>query len=309
MLRLFLCLLLSSPIYKSSYIFARQDLIIPVVQPDKDLLNLVHKLPELDQKLIRLLESLSEEEWHYPTVARLWTVKDVAAHLLDGNIRILSALRDGYQREAPGINSYDDLLAHLNWLNAEWVQAMKRISPAMLIHLHKHTGKDYYDYYASLDLYRTAPFPVAWAGEEESQNWMHFAREYTEKFLHQQQIRDATDRPGLLVGEFYHPFLSVCMLALPHSLRHTSAPEGTHITVHIDGEGGGRWTVVRSGDRWALTDGRDEVKATTEVTIDSAVAWKLFSKSVRATDIPDRITIYGDRKLGDAVTEMVSFMV
>ena len=41
--------------------------------------------PVLDDKLSELLRSLSSEDWQQPTLARKWTVKDVAAHLLDGH--------------------------------------------------------------------------------------------------------------------------------------------------------------------------------------------------------------------------------
>ena len=71
---------------------------------------LIDKFPELDAKLIELLEQLDNEEWNQQTVAKLWTVKDVVAHLLDGNVRILSSLRDRHQGESPEINSYQDLL-------------------------------------------------------------------------------------------------------------------------------------------------------------------------------------------------------
>lgn len=53
-----------------------------------------HLFRPLDAALISLLHSLNTEDWHRPTVARLWSVKDVAAHLLDGNIRLLSIQRD-----------------------------------------------------------------------------------------------------------------------------------------------------------------------------------------------------------------------
>jgi Mycothiol maleylpyruvate isomerase N-terminal domain len=55
--------------------------------------------------LVDLLESLPVEKWARQTVARLWNVKDVAAHLLDGNIRILSMLRDGYAGEKSNSDS------------------------------------------------------------------------------------------------------------------------------------------------------------------------------------------------------------
>lgn len=70
--------------------------------------------PILDNMLIELLESLTEEEWNAPTVARLWKVKDVASHLLDGNLRGLSISRDHYFGEpANHINSYQDLVSFL----------------------------------------------------------------------------------------------------------------------------------------------------------------------------------------------------
>jgi len=50
----------------------------------------LHLFLPLDQKLIELQKSLSHDEWNKQTVATKWTVKDVAAHLLDRNMRTLS---------------------------------------------------------------------------------------------------------------------------------------------------------------------------------------------------------------------------
>src|SRR6478609_8705373 len=113
--------------------------------------NIVHLLPVLDDKLIELLRLLTPAQWQQQTIARKWKVKDVVAHLLDGNIRSLSMLRDTYYDHSPNINSYQNLLDYLNGLNAEWVTAMKRVSPTMLVLLHEATGKAYCNYYASLD--------------------------------------------------------------------------------------------------------------------------------------------------------------
>jgi len=49
----------------------------------------LHLFPVLDELLIGLLKSLSADDWNKPTVARLWTVKDIAAHLLDTNVRTI----------------------------------------------------------------------------------------------------------------------------------------------------------------------------------------------------------------------------
>ena len=57
------------------------------------MIETTHLFPVLDQKLIELLKSLSPEDWNKQTVAKLWTVRDIAAHLLDGNLRTLSLSR------------------------------------------------------------------------------------------------------------------------------------------------------------------------------------------------------------------------
>lgn len=272
------------------------------------MIDLVHKLPELDKKLIELLESLSPEEWQKQTVARLWKVKDVAAHLLDGNIRILSGLRDGYHGKSPDINSYQDLLDYLNRLNAEWVTAMKRVSPQMLIELLRKTGPPFYKYYASLDPHGKAVYSVAWAGENESKNWMHIAREYTEKFLHQQQIRDAVAKQGIMNREFYHPFLQVCMYALPHTLRNTKVPDGTILKMTINGDAGGSWYAESNDRSWNLSEFDEGKEIETEIIIEADAAWKLFSKSRRPDDLTDQIHVAGNTDLAHSALQMVSFM-
>jgi hypothetical protein len=54
----------------------------------------IHLFTKLDNLLISLLRSLSPEEWQQQTIAKLWKVKDIASHLLDGNLRTLSFSRD-----------------------------------------------------------------------------------------------------------------------------------------------------------------------------------------------------------------------
>jgi hypothetical protein len=44
---------------------------------------------EVDQHLIALLSSLASSEWDLPTLAPQWSVRDVAAHLLDTALRKL----------------------------------------------------------------------------------------------------------------------------------------------------------------------------------------------------------------------------
>jgi len=264
-------------------------------------------LYKIDNQLISLLKSLTPDEWNSQTVAKLWNVKDVSAHLLDGNIRIVSALRDSYSSEKPEIHSYDDLLTYLNGLNADWVKAMKRVSPQMIIFLHEATGKLFCDYYASLNPFDKAVYSVAWAGQSESLNWMHMAREYTEKFLHQQQIREAVNKPGIMTREYFYPFIDTLMFGLSYTYRDIHAEERTVIKLSISGDIGGEWFLLRQHGEWLLTkENKSEVSS--EVIIDPNDGWKLFSKSIRPNDIMNNVIIKGNRQLGEIALSMVSVM-
>ncbi|WP_448699417.1 maleylpyruvate isomerase N-terminal domain-containing protein [Mucilaginibacter sp. AW1-3] len=269
--------------------------------------NVMHLLPVLDSRLMELLRSLTPHEWQMQTVAKLWKVKDVAAHLLDINMRVISST-DGFTGEAPpAINSTRDLVDYLNTLNADWVNAMKRVSPQMLILLHEITGPMFCEIYASADMMAKAPFAVDWAGESESKNWMHIAREYTEKFLHQQQIRDAVNKPGLMTPELFYPFIDIFMMALPHTYRDVNADDGTAIQITVTGDIGGTWHLTRFNGKWVL--GKNAVQnAAAAITIDPDTAWKLFSKSLRSEQVMDKINITGNQKLGETALGMISVM-
>lgn len=268
--------------------------------------NVAGLLPDLNNLLMELLHSLAPADWDKKTVARHWTVKDVAAHLLDGNIRVLSMLQDEYYGES--FNSANEsLLDFLNRINADWVKAMKRVSPSMLILLHQATADMYCSYYAGIDPNGISPFAVNWAGEEESTNQLHIAREYTEKWLHQQQIRDAVGNDGIMNRTYFYPFIDVFMLALPYTYRDVKAEEGTIVKITIPGNIGGFWNLIRIENKWRLNKTNTSIPAS-ELIIDPAIAWKLFSKSIRPEDVMGQVQISGNRHLAEVALSMVSVM-
>jgi uncharacterized protein (TIGR03083 family) len=278
--------------------------------PESSPLQVGHLFHPLDEKLMDLLQSLSPSEWEAPTVARLWKVKDVAAHLLDGNIRTLSLERDRYfGQPGPEPGSFEDLVAWLNRFNHQWVDAARRISPGVLILLHEATGKQTSDYLMSLPPQEQAIFPVNWAGEDESRNWLHVARQYTEKWLHQQQIRDAVNKPGIMEKKFFHPFIQTFLYALPYTYRSVDAAEGTVVRVTIPGTEGGSWGMERTQEHWVLnSENSYQQDAAAELIIEADAAWKLFSKSKRPQEVKDQVVLRGDEQLATVALDMVSVM-
>jgi len=267
----------------------------------------LHLFPVLDKLLIELLQSLTEAEWHSPTIAKQWTVKDIAAHLLDGSVRGLSILRDGYMGEKPdGVTSYTDLVQWLNELNATWVRAAKRISPALLIELLEITSKQFSAHLTTLSPFEPAVFSVAWAGQEVSPNWFHIAREYTEKFLHQQQIRHAVGKPGLIIQELFHPFISTFMQGMPHAYRNVVAPEGTVVVIKVISDAGGTWGLVRKPKGWELTDMVAAPACT--IAMEPDTAWQLFSKGISPQQARELVQISGNEALGLPALQLVAVM-
>ncbi len=275
---------------------------------DKDPIHTLHLFPILDKLLIDLLKSLKAEEWHLPTIAKLWTVKDIASHLLDGNLRTLSFSRDNYFGETPNnINSYQDLVSYLNLLNSSWTNATKRLSPKVLIELLEITGKQFIEHLQTLNPEDTAIFPVSWAGQDQSKNWFHIAREYTEKFIHQQQIREAVGKQALFTKELFYPFIETFMQGLPHTYRNEIAEKGTAITVKVLSDNGGDWTIIKTVTNWILTKTKD-IQAHSTVCINPETAWKLFSKGITPTQAYEKVTISGNQKLGETALHMISVM-
>jgi uncharacterized protein (TIGR03083 family) len=239
-----------------------------------------HLLRPVDAALIELLRSLTPPEWDLQTIAPQWKVRDVAAHLLDTALRKLSMARDSCFVETPAIRSSEDLTALVNRMNHEGVTVYRRLSPPVLIELLKSAGEESARFHESLDPFAPAAFPVSWAGESASLNWFDTARELTERWHHQQQIRLAANRPGIMTPELYHPVLDCFARGLPHLFRYVAAPDGTALLLEISGECGGQWLLQRQAEAWNFA-GETRGSPAARVSIPQDLAWRIFTKGVR----------------------------
>ena len=144
-----------------------------------------------------------------------------------------------------------------------------------------------------------------WAGSEPAPVWLDLAREYTEWWHHQQQIRDAVGKPGLKEPKFFAPLLDCFVRALPRTYRSIEAKEGTLVALTISGDSGGRWGLLRENDSWNLyVDVMKPVNA--DVVIDQDVAWRLFTRGIGKDEALGNSTVTGDQSLGLKMFETVS---
>jgi uncharacterized protein (TIGR03083 family) len=259
--------------------------------------------PEVLDSLLDVLSGLSPEDWDKPTACSRWSVKDIATHLLGGQLGILSRKRDGYAYSGNPIR-WDELVTLINNLNDTWVNAASRLSPRVLCDLLKLSGEEVCAYFNSLDPYAIGG-PVSWAGPERVPVWLDLAREYTEWWHHQQQIRDAVGKPGLKEPRLFAPVLDTFVRALPHTYRNVDAKDGTVVALTISGDSGGRWLQQRENGTWQLyLDGNHPADA--EAIIDQEIAWRLFCKGMGKDEALAGATLLGDRVLASKALEMIS---
>jgi uncharacterized protein (TIGR03083 family) len=261
----------------------------------------------VDRELISLLRSLTPSEWDLPTIAPAWKVRDVAAHLLDTALRKLSVVRDACSVDAFDIRSPQDLIALVNRLNREGITVYRRLSPAVLISLLEAVREEFASFHESLDPFGRAAFAVSWAGETESANWFDTARELTERWHHQQQIRLATNRPGIMTPDLYHPVLDCFLRGLPHLYRDVDAPSGTVILIEITGECGGQWFLSKGSERWEF-ENRATPEPASRVTIAQDLAWRLFTKGIDRDSARAQVEVEGNRHLGERILHLTSIV-
>jgi uncharacterized protein (TIGR03083 family) len=266
-----------------------------------------HLFPGLETRLIELLRSLSPGDWEKQSLAPKWKVKDVAAHLLDTETRGLAAVRHGYKPENSKKLTPEKLLALIDNLNAEGVHVYGQLRPDELIAKMEAASRELADYVQGIDPFAPAVFPVSWAGEEESPNWFHTAREFTERWHHQQQIRVAVNKPGIMTREFYFPVLDCFLRALPFTYRSVDAKTGSLAQFNIAGECGGSWYLFRDQGAWSLI-ASPAGENISEVTIPQEIAWRIFTKGISFSEAKPQVKVTGDEAVGLHILKMISIV-
>ncbi len=262
--------------------------------------------PSLLDALLDLLSSLSDEEWQRPVHGGEWTVKDLAQHLLGDEMNILSGKRDRYTEKHMVIHSWDELVTFINYRNAIWVEATRRLSPRLICELLRSNGEQVNQYFLTVDPYAMGG-PVNWAGPEPAPVWLDVAREFTERWHHQQHIRDAVGKPGCTDAYFLAPVLAAFMHALPQTFQEVDEPEGTSVSMTITGEAGGVWSAVREGGCWELYAGKPE-HSRAEIVLPEDIAWRLFTRGISPEAARQAAKLCGDLRLAEKALETTSII-
>lgn len=256
-----------------------------------------HLFRDLYRELVELLRGLNQEEWEQPTSAGTWRVRDIVAHLLDGDLRRLSIARDDHRPPLTRpITTYAELVTFLNDLNAAWLRAADRLSSSVLVDLVEHVGSQASAFLGSVDPMGRAPIAVAWAGQAQSPNWLDVGREYTERWHHQDQIREAVRAPALLDEKWLRPVLEISVWALPRAYEDVSGDEGDAVEIRTTGTVSETWSLVQENAGWTLYSGAPPAPKS-RITLDGEIAARLLLHRTAEDSVGDRILFEGEERM------------
>lgn len=242
-------------------------------------------------ELLNLLATLTPQHWAAATGCPGWTVKDIALHILQGDLGTLARGRDNDTASLlTGFDDYRAFVAALNAQNQRWIEATRSLSGRLIRELLAFAGNQMAAYWASVEL--DAQCHVSWAGPDPVPRWFGIAQEFTEHWVHQQQIRVAVGIPGLVHNRFLGTVLSTFAWALPHHYRTVTGPD-VEVSIRFAGEGGSVWSLTRQAGHWDLHQRPARNPAAT-ITVPTADAWRLFTG---ALDDHHRVRLDGDATL------------
>lgn len=256
--------------------------------------------------LLELLGGFEPDDWSRPTIHPQRDVKDLTAHLLHGSIRRVSSMRDRYHRPiAHDLSTAEALTQFIQEDNRAFMSGMSRVSPQILCELIRRYDAELLRLFETLE--PDAPgLGVVWAGQWQSPNWFDVAREYTEKWHHQQQLRDATGRPALYDPALLSPVLETFARGLPFAYRKLRAPNGAAVSISVTGNGLG-WTLRRMEDGWSLWTGVARNSATS-IEASADLMWRLWTKGIAPSEARSRLRVAGDDAYVEPLLKFVAIM-
>jgi len=272
-----------------------------VTRVDKD--RVVAALAETFLSITSLCEALTEEEWARPTDCPGWTVKDQVAHMI-GTESALSGLptpevdvdRFGYLRNPIGRS------------NEAWIEERRGREPGVVLGEFRSITASRLEALramsqAELDADSSTP-----AGPDTYGRFVQIR--VMDCWVHEQDIREATDRPGHREGPAVDVSLDEVVTALGYVVgKQAGAPKGSSVRLELTG-GSSRTVDVVVADRARVSD-RPVDHPTTTLTVPVLVFMRLVGGRVDpARCVADgSVTVTGDQALGTRVVENLAYMI
>lgn len=262
----------------------------------------VEALADVWIRLDELLAQLDAGEWSRPTPLPGWDVKATVAHVIGTEAMLLG--------ESPAVDvdraAFPHVRNDIGAFNERWVQSLHDEPPAAVLRR-----------FRELTTRRRRALeemgPDAWdaegftpAGPDTYGRFMRIRA--FDCWLHEQDIRDAVDRPGGEGGPAADLALEEMATAMGFVVgKQAGAPAGSRVRFELTGPAARRID-VEVGDRARVVDALAEPPTVT-ITMPAGVFARLGGGRTTVGQRRDEITIDGDHALGERVVERLAYTI
>jgi len=254
-------------------------------------------------EIVALGNDLGPEQWDSPSECPGWTVRDLVSHMVGTERSLLGEPEPPEPPPTPHVKN------EVGASNERWV-AERRHRPGSYVLAE----------FAAVTVRRLAelrsrpaarfdevgPSPVGMVPYRE-----FLAVRVMDCWVHEQDIRVATGRPGRIEGEPAAVALGRIAAAMPFVVgKRAAAPEGSSVRFEVTGPGGRRLDIAVRGGRAAPVEEPDW-EPTATVTLDAGTFWRLGCGRISGDDAVGRglVRLAGDDRLAAAVLGSMAFMI
>jgi uncharacterized protein (TIGR03083 family) len=272
-----------------------------VTHVDKE--RVVPALAETWRSIDALCRDLDDLEWDTPTDCPGWTVKDQVSHMI-GTESMLAG------RPMPSVDPtrFTHIRNAIGETNEAWIDERRSRRPAAILEEFRSITS------IRLDTLSTSeqaafdePSPTP-AGDDTYGRFMQIR--VMDCWVHEQDIREATGRPGHREGLAVEVSLDEIVLALGYVVgKQAAAPDGSSVRFDLTGASGRVVDVLVRGR--ARVAEQPVNRPTTTVRVPVEVFVRLAGgRNTPASRLADgSVNVFGDRELGFRVVQHLAYMI
>lgn len=271
--------------------------------PDEAIpIDTIDKLEEIWRSISQFAAELDEREWKLPTDLPGWTVHDNLAHLIGTECTLhglpaAPALAEMPDHVKNPIGQFNEaaVAARRDRTGAEVLAEWNRLVEQRIAALRAADES----YFATEMMTPTGPGTMA--------DFLHIR--VLDCWVHEQDMRRAVNRPGHLGGPAAEHTVDRLLRTVPIVVgKRAATPEGRAVVLDITGAVQRHVVCEVNGGRAAIVDAAASEPLAT-ISLDSEAFVVLATGRRPAAAMPDRITLQGDRDLGQRVVDSLNMMI
>ena len=249
-----------------------------------------------------LCSSLTPEQWALPTDCPGWSVQDNLSHIIGTECMILGRPAPDHDpgekpwvRNPIGAGNEVQVDYRRSWPPEKVLEELREVSGERIKALRALTASDLDD--------------ESWTPVGQGTVADLIAIRIMDMWVHEQDIRRAVGKPGGLDGPVAEHAFERHSTALPFVVgKKAAAPDGSTVVFEVTGPAGGTVAVGVEGKRANRLDAVPDAP-TVKITTDLETFSRLCTGRGDPSQLRSKVTIEGDRELGDRIVDQMNFMI